>query len=218
MGRGAPALSHLPPFSAAPLPHHDSFCHAGSLHISTYPLRTLFSSTLPPLFPWGCWWLMALVPATGPHRPCPQPCTVFLQRSQTTSSPAGVVMQVGAWTYNYSEKDYEWDEARAYCKTFFTDLVAIQNKEEIEYLNRTLPYHNKYYWIGIRKQKGTWTWVGTNKTLTKEATNWAAREPNNRGSNQDCVEIYIKRPSEAGKWNDEPCTKKKKALCYKGEC
>uniref|UniRef100_A0A8V0YHJ7 p-selectin n=1 Tax=Gallus gallus TaxID=9031 RepID=A0A8V0YHJ7_CHICK len=130
----------------------------------------------------------------------------------------GVVMQVGAWTYNYSEKDYEWDEARAYCKTFFTDLVAIQNKEEIEYLNRTLPYHNKYYWIGIRKQKGTWTWVGTNKTLTKEATNWAAREPNNRGSNQDCVEIYIKRPSEAGKWNDEPCTKKKKALCYKASC
>ncbi|POI21713.1 hypothetical protein CIB84_014541 [Bambusicola thoracicus] len=127
-------------------------------------------------------------------------------------------MQVGAWTYSYSEKDYEWDEARTYCQTFFTDLVAIQNKEEIEYLNRTLPYHNKYYWIGIRKLKGTWTWVGTNKTLTKEATNWATREPNNRGSNQDCVEIYIKRLSEAGKWNDEPCTKKKKALCYKASC
>uniref|UniRef100_A0A8C9G5Q4 p-selectin n=1 Tax=Pavo cristatus TaxID=9049 RepID=A0A8C9G5Q4_PAVCR len=126
---------------------------------------------------------------------------------------------VGAWTYNYSEEDYEWDEARRYCQMFFTDLVAIQNKEEIEYLNRTLPYHSKYYWIGIRKLGGIWTWVGTKKALTKEAANWATGEPNNRKFNQDCVEIYIKRSSEAGKWNDEPCTrKKKKALCYKVSC
>uniref|UniRef100_A0A669PM62 p-selectin n=3 Tax=Phasianus colchicus TaxID=9054 RepID=A0A669PM62_PHACC len=131
----------------------------------------------------------------------------------------GVVMQVGAWTYYYSEEDYEWDNARRYCQTFFTDLVAIQNKEEIEYLNRTLPYHGKYYWIGIRKLKGVWTWVGTKMALTKEAANWATGEPNNRKFNQDCVEIYIKRSSEAGKWNDEPCTKKKKkALCYKVSC
>ncbi|XP_052521833.1 P-selectin isoform X4 [Tympanuchus pallidicinctus] len=131
----------------------------------------------------------------------------------------GVVMQVGAWTYYYSEEDYEWDDARTYCQTFFTDLVAIQNKEEIEYLNRTLPYHGKYYWIGIRKLRGIWTWVGTKKALTKEAANWATGEPNNRKFNQDCVEIYIKRSSEAGKWNDEPCTKKKKkALCYKVSC
>lgn len=75
MGRGAPALSHLPPFSAAPLPHHDSFCHAGSLHISTYPLRTLFSSTLPPLFPWGCWWLMALVPTDPVPSPALSSCS-----------------------------------------------------------------------------------------------------------------------------------------------
>ncbi|XP_065599964.1 P-selectin-like isoform X4 [Cyrtonyx montezumae] len=129
-----------------------------------------------------------------------------------------MVMQVGAWTYNYSKEDYNWDDARSYCKTFFTDLVAIQNKEEIEYLNHTLPYHRRYYWIGIRKVQGTWTWVGTKKVLTEEAANWATREPNNRQFNQDCVEIYIKRQPEAGKWNDEPCTKKKKALCYTASC
>lgn len=128
-----------------------------------------------------------------------------------------MVMQVGAWTYNYSKEDFEWNNARRYCQQFFTDLVAIQNKEEIEYLNHTLPYHSKYYWIGIRKQRGVWTWVGTEKVLTEKEANWATGEPNNRRSNQDCVEIYIKRQLEAGKWNDEPCTKKKKALCYKGE-
>uniref|UniRef100_A0A8C0FIW0 L-selectin n=1 Tax=Bubo bubo TaxID=30461 RepID=A0A8C0FIW0_BUBBB len=126
---------------------------------------------------------------------------------------------VGAWTYHYSDRgDYAWEQARNYCQTFFTDLVAIQNKQEIEYLNRSLPFHKRYYWIGIRKLQGIWTWVGTRKALTKEAENWAAREPNNRRSNQDCVEIYIKRPQESGKWNDEPCSQKKKALCYRASC
>ncbi|KFZ56718.1 P-selectin, partial [Antrostomus carolinensis] len=123
------------------------------------------------------------------------------------------------WTYHYSDQgDYTWEQARNYCQTFFTDLVAIQNKQEIEYLNESLPFHARYYWIGIRKLGGTWTWVGTRKELTKEAENWAAGEPNNRRSNQDCVEIYIKRQRESGKWNDEPCNRRKKALCYQASC
>ncbi|NXU82830.1 LYAM3 protein, partial [Xiphorhynchus elegans] len=127
--------------------------------------------------------------------------------------------EVGAWKYYYSDRgDYTWEQARNYCQTFFTDLVAIQNKAEIEYLNENLPRHERYYWIGIRKLGGVWTWVGTKKVLTKEAENWAAGEPNNRRSNQDCVEIYIKRPQQSGKWNDEPCSRKKKALCYKASC
>ncbi|KAM9619242.1 P-selectin-like isoform 12-T12 [Morphnus guianensis] len=128
-------------------------------------------------------------------------------------------VEVGAWTYHYSDQgDYTWEQARNYCQTFFTDLVAIQNKQEIEYLNESLPFHGRYYWIGIRKLGGTWTWVGTRKALTKEAENWADGEPNNRRSNQDCVEIYIKRQWESGKWNDEPCNRKKKALCYRASC
>uniref|UniRef100_A0A8C5U076 Selectin P n=1 Tax=Malurus cyaneus samueli TaxID=2593467 RepID=A0A8C5U076_9PASS len=128
-------------------------------------------------------------------------------------------VEVGAWTYHYSDQgDYTWEQARNYCQTFFTDLVAIQNQQEIEYLNRSLPYHARYYWIGIRKLGGVWTWVGTRKALTKEAENWALGEPNNRRSNQDCVEIYIQRPQQSGKWNDEPCSRKKKALCYRASC
>ncbi|XP_014730175.1 PREDICTED: P-selectin-like [Sturnus vulgaris] len=127
-------------------------------------------------------------------------------------------VEVGAWTYHYSDGDYTWEQARNYCQTFFTDLVAIQNQQEIQYLNRSLPYHRHYYWIGIRKLDGVWTWVGTRKALTQEAENWAQGEPNNRRSNQDCVEIYIQRAQQAGKWNDEPCSRRKKALCYKASC
>uniref|UniRef100_A0AAR2JK91 C-type lectin domain-containing protein n=1 Tax=Pygocentrus nattereri TaxID=42514 RepID=A0AAR2JK91_PYGNA len=74
-----------------------------------------------------------------------------------------------------------------------------------------------YYWIGLRKINNSWTWVGTSKKLTEEAKNWAKGEPNNGRNNEDCVEIYIKREKDEGKWNDESCKKKKTALCYTGK-
>ncbi|XP_043423453.1 P-selectin isoform X6 [Prionailurus bengalensis] len=126
--------------------------------------------------------------------------------------------EVAAWTYNYSIKAYSWNYSRMFCQKHYTDLVAIQNKKEIAYLNDVMPYFNSYYWIGIRRINDKWTWVGTRKVLTKEAENWADNEPNNKKNNQDCVEIYIKSVSAPGKWNDEPCWKKKRALCYTASC
>ncbi|XP_010632290.1 P-selectin [Fukomys damarensis] len=126
--------------------------------------------------------------------------------------------EVAAWTYNYTTKAYSWNFSRMFCQRHFTDLVAIQNKNEIAYLNDVIPPYSSYYWIGIRKINNTWTWVGTRKPLTEEAQNWADNEPNNKGNNQDCVEMYIKRLDAPGKWNDEPCSKKKRALCYTASC
>ncbi|XP_026365199.2 L-selectin isoform X1 [Ursus arctos] len=122
------------------------------------------------------------------------------------------------WTYHHSENPMNWARARKFCQEDYTDLVAIQNKGEIEYLERTLPFSHTYYWIGIRKIGGIWTWVGTNKSLTKEAENWGDGEPNNKKSKEDCVEIYIKRTKDAGKWNDDSCYKQKRALCYTASC
>ncbi|XP_008059541.1 P-selectin [Carlito syrichta] len=126
--------------------------------------------------------------------------------------------EVAAWTYHYSTKAYTWNYSRAFCQRHYTDLVAIQNKNEIAYLNDVIPYYSSYYWIGIRKINNTWTWVGTKKALTPEAENWAENEPNNKRNNQDCVEIYVKSPQSPGKWNDEPCLKRKRALCYTASC
>ncbi|XP_058235295.1 E-selectin isoform X2 [Hemibagrus wyckioides] len=111
-----------------------------------------------------------------------------------------------------------WTRARDWCQEHYTDMVAIQNHGEIEYLNNELPRKTGYYWIGIRKINNTWTWVGTKKQLTAEAENWATGEPNNGRNNEDCVEIYIKRGEDNGKWNDESCRKEKTALCYTASC
>uniref|UniRef100_A0A8C2ZQB8 Selectin E n=1 Tax=Cyclopterus lumpus TaxID=8103 RepID=A0A8C2ZQB8_CYCLU len=119
--------------------------------------------------------------------------------------------------------DY-WPQARAWCQEHYTDMVAIQNQEEIGHLNSWLPKKRTYYWIGIRKVEHVWTWVGTGKALTAEATNWAKGEPNNgkgvkrTGVKEDCVEMYIKSDSQPGKWNDERCEKLKTALCYTAAC
>ncbi|KAM7410036.1 hypothetical protein PAMA_001481 [Pampus argenteus] len=131
---------------------------------------------------------------------------------------------VECWSYYYSSNTMTWKQARAWCKEHYTDLVAIQNQDEIKHLNTWLPRKRTYYWIGIRKVNNIWTWVGTNKALTPEATNWAQNEPNNannveiEGKSEDCVEIYIKRDMEPGKWNDERCDKPKTALCYTAAC
>uniref|UniRef100_A0A8C2UKH5 E-selectin n=1 Tax=Coturnix japonica TaxID=93934 RepID=A0A8C2UKH5_COTJA len=125
---------------------------------------------------------------------------------------------VNGWTYHYSDTNMTYKEAELWCKERYTNMVAIQNKDEINHLNAFLPFNPGYYWIGIRKINGTWTWVGTNKVLTDEAENWASGEPNGKGNNEDCVEIYIKRGKDDGKWNDEKCEKKKVALCYTASC
>ncbi|XP_059839504.1 L-selectin-like [Hypanus sabinus] len=123
---------------------------------------------------------------------------------------------VDAWKYNYSDTNLTWEDARKYCQKSFTDLVAIQNQEEVNHLNQILPRNPTYYWIGIRKIAGVWTWVGTNKSLDKKAENWAEGEPTSGG--EDCVEIYIKRQKEAGKWNNHSCNKLKAAICYLASC
>ncbi|NXX15619.1 LYAM2 protein, partial [Podargus strigoides] len=122
------------------------------------------------------------------------------------------------WTYHYSDTNMTYKEAELWCKKRYTNMVAIQNKEEINYLANSLPFNPGYYWIGIRKINDVWTWIGTNKVLTEEAKNWASGEPNGKGNNEDCVEIYIKRGKDDGKWNDEQCEKKKVALCYTASC
>lgn len=121
-----------------------------------------------------------------------------------------------AWTYNYSTgPNQNWYEARKWCQKFFTDMVAIQNQEETNFLNDLLPFNPKYYWIGVHRVAGLWTSVNTSQSVPEEAQNWASAEPDTI-PRQDCVEIYIKRARDTAKWNNENCNKLKGAVCYTG--
>ncbi|KAM7410039.1 hypothetical protein PAMA_001482 [Pampus argenteus] len=123
-----------------------------------------------------------------------------------------------AWTYNYSTSpNRRWLEARQWCQQHFTDMVAIQNQEETDFLNNLLPFHPKYYWIGMLKLGGMWTWVGTKEIVPEDAPNWAPAEPDTIPG-QDCVEMYIKREKDTAKWNNEKCRNKKGTVCYTVSC
>uniref|UniRef100_A0A3B4H943 E-selectin n=1 Tax=Pundamilia nyererei TaxID=303518 RepID=A0A3B4H943_9CICH len=125
---------------------------------------------------------------------------------------------VQAWTYNYSTgPNQNWYEARKWCQKFFTDMVAIQNQEETNFLNDLLPFNQKYYWIGVHRVAGLWTSVNTSQSVPEEAQNWASAEPDTI-PRQDCVEIYIKRARDTAKWNNENCNKLKGAVCYTASC
>ncbi|XP_038571972.1 P-selectin isoform X2 [Micropterus salmoides] len=139
---------------------------------------------------------------------------VLLVFAQDLSSGGGAQ----AWTYNYSiSPNRRWLEASLWCKQHFTDMAAIQNQEETDFLNNLLPFNQKYYWLGIRKVGGEWIWDRTDEKVPQEAQNWATEEPDNI-VDQDCVEIYIKREFDTAKWNNENCRKKKGTVCYTVSC
>ncbi|CAJ1060429.1 P-selectin [Xyrichtys novacula] len=123
-----------------------------------------------------------------------------------------------AWSYGYSSSPiYKWLEARQWCQQHFTDMVFIRNQEENDYLRDLLPANKRHYWLGIQKVEGRWIWVQSNQTIPPEAQIWAQNEPDQERG-QNCVEIYIQRKSESGKWNNEGCHRKKGAVCYTASC
>ncbi|XP_019900450.1 E-selectin isoform X3 [Esox lucius] len=148
-----------------------------------------------------------------------EPVTMMWTLIITILSMSGSGM---GWTYQYSNKTMNWTEAREWCWTNnYTDMVAIQNNQENDYLVSILLDRTKapYYWIGIRKINGSWTWIGTNGTWAPNES-WAPNEPNDKLNDEFCVEIYVNKANKDnhGKWNDDKCSKEKHPVCYKEQC
>lgn len=125
------------------------------------------------------------------------------------------------WTYHFSRTTMNWTKARQWCQDNHKDMVVIQNQRENDYVVSLLPNKTKspYYWIGITKKhkNENWTWIGNNSTWIGEHS-WAPNEPNNNHSTEFCVEIYVNKEPNRGKWNDEKCANKKYAVCYRAQC
>uniref|UniRef100_A0A3P9L3G3 Selectin E n=1 Tax=Oryzias latipes TaxID=8090 RepID=A0A3P9L3G3_ORYLA len=126
------------------------------------------------------------------------------------------------WTYHFSDAEtMNWTEARKWCQSRFSDMVAFQNQKENDHVVSLLPNRtgSPYYWIGITKNhlNETWKWIGNNSTWVGNHS-WATKEPNNVHVNEFCVEIYVNNGPNRGKWNDEKCSNKKFPVCYKAQC
>ncbi|XP_028304431.1 low affinity immunoglobulin epsilon Fc receptor-like [Gouania willdenowi] len=104
-----------------------------------------------------------------------------------------------------------WSSARSYCQNKGADLVVINSREEMVFLN-SMYSSGKEVWIGLTDEgvEGKWVWVdGSPLTLTF----WGPNQPNSHnGKQQDCVEIWHQKTG-IGEWNDESCTIEQNWLC-----
>ncbi|XP_050995361.1 P-selectin-like isoform X2 [Labeo rohita] len=97
----------------------------------------------------------------------------------------------------------------------FLTLVSVEGWTYHFLDNETMTWnHTRTYWM--QKINGNWTWVANGQTANYE--NWADNEPNNNLSNENCVELYISKGNNSGKWNDESCEYKKHPVCQTAQC
>jgi len=69
-----------------------------------------------------------------------------------------------------------------------------------------------HVWLAARDSKKEGTWISDDPRRSGKIpyTNWHASQPDNAGGNEHCLETNF---GSAGKWNDLPCTQKRKRVC-----
>ena len=98
----------------------------------------------------------------------------------------------------------DWKSAKSACEAPGSNLAVLNWKTELREFPQLLKSTgaNKHYlWIGLYrdpKNKRRWLWVDGS---TAYFTSWDTGQPDNFGSNEDCVEFRMK----SEKWNDKEC-------------
>ncbi|CAM4466224.1 unnamed protein product [Leuciscus chuanchicus] len=103
-----------------------------------------------------------------------------------------------------SDESKSWSESRQFCRDRGADLVIINTEEKQKHLTSFI---KERVWIGLSdiENEGIMKWVD-NSTLNQGF--WFKDEPNNKGGDEDCVELI---PSDSiQNWNDLPCSEKRK--------
>ena len=106
---------------------------------------------------------------------------------------------------SYFTSRLAWQEARDKCRSMGAELAKITSRQEnwfvVSYMmNKLTPYDT--VWLGLHR--GTdkqFYWLDGSKPTF---TNWGSAEPNNRGRNENCVELSHRGHS----WNDVKCSHK----------
>ncbi|XP_036377634.1 macrophage mannose receptor 1-like [Megalops cyprinoides] len=102
--------------------------------------------------------------------------------------------------YYVNTKKLAMDDARAYCKNNFGDLVVITSESERKFIWKQISRGNEdQYYIGLTVNLDkSFEWMdGTPVTYTA----WEANEPNFANNDENCVTMY----KGMGFWNDINC-------------
>ncbi|XP_038058758.1 asialoglycoprotein receptor 2-like [Patiria miniata] len=106
-------------------------------------------------------------------------------------------IQWGGKCYRAIMNPLTWAEAKDECIKMGGVLAVPQSQEETDFLMRLVPTR---FWINCNNFEEEGIWKCLDLTDEVEFMNWAAKQPDNHGGNEDCVELF-----RSGKWNDLPC-------------
>nr|XP_019962009.1 PREDICTED: C-type mannose receptor 2-like [Paralichthys olivaceus] len=82
--------------------------------------------------------------------------------------------------YVYVEQRTSWPEAQNHCRTHYTDLAAVSNRQDTERLQQLAGEIGGYLWIGMERHStdsGRWMWSGGGEV---SVFFWAPGQPDNR--------------------------------------
>ena len=105
-----------------------------------------------------------------------------------------------------------WKQSRQLCKKNGSNLVSIENLDELNYLGETaLTIEEPEYFIGLKQQAGKWIWISNNSTLnaTDGEFPWAFGEPSNLNKNnpQHCAKMYYMASKKSYVYDNIDCRK-----------
>ncbi|XP_044198487.1 macrophage mannose receptor 1-like [Thunnus albacares] len=91
--------------------------------------------------------------------------------------------------YHFVAEPMNWTEAQTYCRETYTDLVTIENTEDMNQLNNTVSSagYNSQVWIGLYRVID-WKWSDGYRGSGDEYRNWASNQPD-LGADELCVQL-----------------------------
>ena len=113
----------------------------------------------------------------------------------------------GCKCYKTSDTNQSWNESREFCVSHGADLVVVDSKEEMDFINELYVY----FWLGATDAagEGTWRWVdGT--VLPLDDPSWRGGRPQG-GVDRNC--LWMVWEQNQFKWTDESCETKYWGLC-----
>ena len=117
--------------------------------------------------------------------------------------PRGWLSSFHGGCFKVHSNPLNWTLAKSACEALGSSLAVLNSKAKSREFPQLLNSAgaSKLWWIGLYrdpKNERQWLWVDGSILFF---TSWDTGEPNNSGSNEDCVEFRM----TSEKWNDKPC-------------
>jgi len=120
--------------------------------------------------------------------------------------------KIGSKYYYIDESEkVNWFEAAHKCRELGANLSGLQSEDELKAVNEKLS--NEYYWLEINDlgSEGVFKLLSTGKEAG--FLKWRSPEPNNKGGNENCVQLL--RFDDKYAMNDNHCETKFNFICEK---